>query len=125
MQPAEKYKPQIVGIVPWEKIEDHYRNLIEHHNWPLHGMLSLVNSIRNSLLEKTLYGYISHDELLITIYNPAEWNRETLHIRLDPVSLLWHFHYQPKPYQPPERKKLVSHDGGIAQFNEYVKALKW
>lgn len=125
MKPVEKYKPQTARPVPWVEIEEHYRNLVEDYNWPIQSMLDLVRYIRRTHLEERLYAYTSHDELVVTIYDIPEWNREALHIHLDPVSLIWKFHYLPKPYESPEGERSYPEQEGISKFVKYIETLKW
>ncbi|MDN3580701.1 hypothetical protein [Mucilaginibacter flavus] len=73
-KPTIKYKPQTARVVPWQQIEVYYQDLISH-DLQLQSMLSLVQFIRNSNLEKKLFAYTSMHKLVVTIYEVPEWNR--------------------------------------------------
>ncbi|RWY53731.1 hypothetical protein [Mucilaginibacter gilvus] len=117
--------PNSTKIVSWDKIESRYLNLIEKYGWSLNGMLSLVRFIRSNDLHERLFAYTSLDTLIITIYYPAEWHRETLHIRLDQVTQTWLFQYFPKPYEVVEFERAYPVEQGVEKFANYIKLLKW
>ena len=79
MSKVPKYKSRSVKIVPWETIEQRYIDLISH-SWCVEPVLALVQFIRNNGYNERLFGYTSLDRLIITIYSPAEWQRESLTI---------------------------------------------
>jgi hypothetical protein len=92
MEPIQKYKPQYAKIVPWEKIEERFTDLSESGS-VLECMLALVKFIRNNGYANRLYEYTSMHKLIVTIYDPAEWNRESLHIEIYHNSRQWYFQY--------------------------------
>jgi hypothetical protein len=124
MKPVEKYKPQIVKVAQWQQIEEYYTDLISH-GWELESMLSLIRFIRNNNLDKRLFAYTSLDKLVLTIYNPAEWHRESLHIEFERNLKKWHFEYHPKPNGPIEAERYYSEEDGINKFCQYIEWLKW
>jgi len=121
MKPIEKYKAQTAKVVTWEEIEEKYANL----GLPFRSMLLLVKFIRNNQIDKRLFAYTSMHKLVVTIYDPPEWNRESLHIEFNPYSKIWHFEYRPKPFEPSEAERYYPEEAGINKFCKYIELLKW
>jgi len=113
-----------VKIVPWEEIEDRYKDLIAH-NWLVEPMLNLVQFIINNGYDQKLYGYTSLDRLVITIYDPAESHRESLHIQFNQHTRQWHFEYHSKPYERVEKERYYTEEQGIEKFCQFIEWLKW
>ena len=124
MHILQKYRPQNAIIVPWNKIEEHYDDLISY-GWRGEPILSLVKFIQTENLDKRLFAYTSMDMLIITIYNPAEWNREALHIEFNNYSRRWHFEYFPKPNEPTEMERYYPEELGITKFCQFIEMLRW
>jgi hypothetical protein len=124
MKTLQKHKPQTAKIVPWEEIEKRYIDLISN-GLKLESILALVQFIRTNQLDKRLFAYTSMAKLVITIYNPAEWNRESFHIQFNPHSKKWHFEYYPRPYDPTEAERYYPEEEGINKFCRYIELLKW
>jgi len=124
MKTLKKYKPQMIKIGPWEQIEAHYMSLISY-GWKLESMVSLIRFIRNNGLDKRLFAYTSLDKLVVTIYDPAESNRETLNIQFDRNNKKWHFEYSPKPFEPVEMERYYPEEDGIKKFCQFIEWLKW
>jgi hypothetical protein len=124
MAAIRKPKSRTATIVPWDKIEEKYKSFISN-GWELENMLSLIRFIRCNEYHKRLFAYTSMDKLIVTIYNPAEFHREELHIELVPQLKQWHFEYFPKPDSPSEAKNNYPEDEGINKFCSYIDHLKW
>lgn len=117
-------KPQLVKIVPWEEIEERYRELIAHH-WRIEPMLQLVEYIQASGMDKRLFAYMSVDRLIVTIYNPAEWNNEALRIQFKQRDQQWRFEYLPKSFEQVEMERFCAENEGIDKFLQFIDWLKW
>lgn len=121
---SRKYKPQTACVVPWQQIEAYYQDLISS-GLHLQSMLSLVQFIKNSGLDKRLFAYTSMHKLVVTIYEIPEWNREALHIELNYLTKKIHFEYRPEPYASIEAKRCCTEEDTITKFNQYINWLKW
>lgn len=125
MKSSQAYNPTIRKTMPWDKIEQYYVNLISH-GFELESMLSLVKHIKKDYPEGRLFGYIYLlEKLAVTIYNPAEWHRENLHIEFNRNNRRWHFEYFPKPFEPSEHEKYYDEPEGIEKFDQFINWLKW
>jgi len=124
MNPAKIYTPQTARVVPWDKIEEYYADLV-NHGLTLQSMLSLVRFIRENGFDKRLYAFTSMHKLVISIYDPPEWNREALHIEFDMYSKKIHFRYYPKPFRMTEAENFYPEEDVIPRFSRYMSHLKW
>lgn len=111
-------------VVPWPKIEAFYEDLVSC-GLPFHSLLSLVQFIVNSGLDKRLFAYTSMHKLVITIYDVPEWNREALHIEFNHHTKKVSFQYFAKPFMPIEAERIYAEKDIIAKFNQYINWLKW
>jgi hypothetical protein len=68
---------------------------------------------------------LAREILTVTIYNPAEWDRETFYIEFDNQNQRWHFWYRSKPNEPIEAERYYSKEDGIEKFYQYIDWLKW
>jgi len=93
--------------------------------FPYESMLALIRFIRKGNLDKKLFAYTSMHNLVVTIYNPAELGRETLHITLNVNNMRWRFEYRPKPFEPSEMIRYCDDDELIVTFYKYINRLKW
>lgn len=98
-----KYKPQTAKAHPWDEIENFYIDL-NKNGWNNESIIKLVQHIKHTNLSSRLFAYTSHDKLVISIYNPIEWNREALYIEF-------------------ERK--YDADKGIEKFDNFIKMINW
>jgi hypothetical protein len=124
MNALRKDRPWTAKIVPWEEIGKFYVDLVLK-GLKLQSMVNLIKHIQNSDLKNRLHAYTSVHKLVVTIYDPAETNREALHIELNPKTMRWHFEYFPKPYEPSEMIRYCDEDELINRFDKYVEWLKW
>jgi hypothetical protein len=88
-------------------------------------MFSLIQHIISSGLSNRLYGVISLDRLILSIYDQIEIHREALHVRFDIASEKWEFKYFSVPYKPPEFERSYERDKGIEKFNAFIKMINW
>lgn len=109
---------------PWDDIEAHYLDLISR-GWNHHRLLGLVTHIKSSKLGERLYGCTSLDKLIISIYDPIEWNREALHIEFDRNNQSWHFKYRSRSDVKPELEKQYGADEGLEKFDKFISMVKW
>jgi hypothetical protein len=106
----------------WDSIINTYKSIDENSYLK---MIELVSYIKNSDFKNKLFGTTSLTKLIISIYNPMQFNRETLHIDFDPNSNKWHFQYFSLPFQDPEFIRTYDSNDGIRKFNQIIKFLKW
>ena len=120
-----KYKPFQTNAISWEDIEHFYNDLISK-GWPLEAIIPLVQYIMNdNNLNQKLFPMTSLDKLIISIYNPIEWQRETLHIHYEKEKNLWNFKYYPYPYQKVEHERNYSGELLVEKFQNYINMLGW
>ncbi|MBX2956290.1 MAG: hypothetical protein KF846_09045 [Cyclobacteriaceae bacterium] len=120
-----RYKPQTAKARPWDDIEEHYVDL-NKHGWGHERLLELVKRIKSSGLRDRLFAYTSIDKLVVSIYDPIEWNREALHIQFDRQNQRWTFEYYAKPPgTKPESERQYSSDLGIDKFFKFIEGIKW
>ena len=124
MKPILKYKPKTVQIRPWEEIEKSYIDLVSH-GFDFDSILGLIKFIRNNSFEDRLFGYTSLEKLIITIYNPAEWHRESLHVGFDRHTKRWQFEYYSKPGEPIGFERYYSEEIGLEKFSQFIEWIKW
>jgi len=76
-----KYNKQTAKARSWDDIEEDF---IKWFNGVYkENIAKLIQSIKSSGLTDRLYAYTSMDKLVVSIYDPIEWNREALHITFD------------------------------------------
>jgi hypothetical protein len=88
-------------------------------------LLELTRHIKTSKLADRLYGSTSMDKLVISIYNPLDYQKESLHIQFDLGSKKWHFEYHAIPYQKPEFVRTYKEEIGIEKFDNFIKMINW
>ena len=119
-----KYKPQTAKVRPWDKIEEHYVDL-NRHGWKHDRLLDLVRHIRSTELHNRLFAYTSMDKLVVSIYDPIEWNREALHIEFDTRNQRWDFKHISRPNEKPEFERQYQAELGIDKFDKFISMIKW
>lgn len=125
MKTNRTYRAQTAKARDWTEIESHYLDLI-NHGWKHERMLGLVRWIKQSELSERLYGYTSMDELVISIYNPVEWNREALHVSYNQLDKWTFEYYAMPPSQKPEFVRSYESEQGIKKFKDLVEnKIKW
>jgi hypothetical protein len=124
-QMTTKYKPRTQKIKSWDDLDKYYVDL-NNHNWGHDRLLGLVRHIKNSGLGSRLTGSITMlDKLIVSIYDPIEWDREALHIEFDRHNNNWIFKYYSRPNEKPEFERKYNADLGIEKFDNFVSMIKW
>jgi hypothetical protein len=119
-----KHKPQITKARPWDEIERHYVDL-NKHGWGHDRLLELVRHIKSTGLKDRLFAYTSMDKLVVSIYDPIEWNREALHIEFDRHNQRWNFRYISRLNEKPEFERQYNPELGLEKFDKFVAMIKW
>ena len=97
MNKSRKYHPWNAKAQSWEFIENRFEE-----DWPDHtSMLKLIQHIRNSELEDKLFGSTSMDKLVVSIYDPVDYRKESLHITFNLFKSEWKFEYIAMPFDNP------------------------
>lgn len=107
----------IVPAKTWDDIESFFQDEPE--------MLSLIRHIRTTHLADRLYGIVSLDKLIISIYDPLEMDKEALHVRFDGHSGMWSFTYYAVPFKEPEFVRSYERSAGIDKFDSFIKMINW
>ncbi|MFN0213382.1 MAG: hypothetical protein ACKVT2_03935 [Saprospiraceae bacterium] len=116
-----KYKPLISKSQAWDSIENQFSEWGEKH----FKMLELVQHIKNSTLSNRIFGSTSMDKLVVSIYDPIEYEKESLHVIFDLHSNKWHFKYFAMPFQSPEFVRIYDSEKGIEKFDNFINMIKW
>jgi hypothetical protein len=119
-----KHKPQTAKARPWDDIEEHYIDL-NKHGWGHHRLLDLVRHIKSTGLKDRLFACTSMDKLVVSIYDPLEWDREALHIEFDRQNQCWNFKYLSRPNEKPEFERQYNAEFGLDKFDKFVSMIKW
>ena len=121
---TKKYKPPTAKARSWDDIEYHYVDL-NKQGWGHDRLLELVRHIKSTGLKDRLYAYTSLDKLVVSIYDPIEWDREALHIEFDRLSQRWDFKYISRPNDKPEFERKYNAELGLEKFDKFVSMIKW
>lgn len=114
------YKPRIIKTKDWNSIEEYYASFQNYAPFT-----ELIKHIRTSGLSNRLFAFTSVQTLIIGIYDPLEWDRETLHIELDPYNRFWKFKYYSQPFSKAEYVQKYPLKQGIEKLNTFIKIIKW
>lgn len=118
-----KYRPKLCKIRSWNEIEQDFNECFgEQYRTTI---AELVRHINTSGLADRLFGVMSMDKLVIGIYDPVEWDRETLHVTFDTRKKEWHFVYHAMPFRPPEFVRTYPVEKGIGKFDNFVQIIGW
>jgi len=120
-----EYKPWLAKAESWDVLEDKY---IQHLSDSRLKMLELIRHIKNSDLSHRLFGATSimgEGKLMVSIYNPIDIRKETLHIRFNQTEMKWYFEYYAMPFEEPEFVRIYAEDKGIEKFDAFIKRVKW
>lgn len=118
-----KYRPKNCKAQPWNEIESHFdTGLGEQHKT---NIAELVRHIKSVGFADRLFGIISLNRLVVSIYDPIEWDRETLHIAFDAYKSEWHFVYFAMPFRSPEFTRTYPPEKGIRKFDNFIKMIGW
>ena len=123
----QKYQQLTTRVMSWKEIEEKYIDLIAY-GWELENMLGLVKSIQQEAFAERIYGFVSmmsYETLIVSIYNPIDLHRETLHVSFDSKRKRWHFEYHPKHHLPIEMERYYGEEIGMLKFRQFIDWLKW
>jgi hypothetical protein len=119
-----KHKPQTAKARSWDEIEEHYVEL-NKKGWGHGPLLDLVRHINAGGLKDRLFACTSLDKLVVSIYDPIEWDREALHIEFDRQNQRWDFKYISRPNEKPEFERQYDAELGLGKFDKFVSTMKW
>ncbi len=122
MKPIRKYQPWNAKAQSWEFIENRY---IEDWRGKHSRLLELVRHIKNTDLKNRLYGSTSMDKLVVSIYDPLDYRKESLHITFDLWTKKWNFEYIAMPFNEPEFVRTYDEELGIEKFDSFIDLIKW
>jgi hypothetical protein len=111
-------------VQTWKEVEEHYIKLDaagQGHD----KMLGLARHIASADYSNRIYALTSLDKLIVGIYNPMEFERETLHIVFDRDKQKWHFTYFSMPFMPPAFQREYDSEEGIEKFDDFIKVAVW
>ena len=121
MNKSRKYHPWNAKAQSWEFIENRFEE-----DWPDHtSMLKLIQHIRNSELEDKLFGSTSMDKLVVSIYDPVDYRKESLHITFNLFKSEWKFEYIAMPFDNPNFIRTYDEQLGIEKLEKFIKMIKW
>jgi len=111
-------------VEPWNEIEEFFIKFFEgNYN---DSMALLVKHIITTGLSSRLFAYTSMNRLIISIYDPIEWNREALHIFFNTHTKKWNFAYYSKPFQTTNTfRRQYERTQGIEKFDAFIKMVGW
>ncbi|SFT81314.1 hypothetical protein SAMN05216474_2484 [Lishizhenia tianjinensis] len=116
------YHPRLSEAKTWDYIEKRYiANWQDVHE----RLVELIRHIKSSDYKDRLYGSTSMDKLVISIYNPIDYDKEVLHITFDTWTRKWNFKYFAMPFQKPQFVRTYDEEQGIEKFDNFIKMLKW
>jgi len=123
---SQKYRPLTQNIITWDKIEKYYLDQISS-GFNRGNILALISYIQNNDIGKRVFGCTSFlgERLIVTIYNPAEWRRESLFIQYNIHTERWCFEYYPKPYEASEMIRYCDNNELVNRFCKFIEWLKW
>ena len=119
---TRKYHPWNAKAQSWEFIENRY---LTDWNDKHFRLLELVRHIKGSDLANRLFGSTSMDKLVVSIFDPLDYRKESLHITFDLYSNKWHFEYFAMPFQDTEFVRTYDAEKGIEKFDNFIKMIKW
>ena len=109
----------------WQDLEDYYVE-VNQNGFGHDRLLELIRYIKHNPVSQRIYGSVFMlDNLILSIYNPIEWDREALHIMFDKPSQKWIFEYFAKPNERPEFKRQYRAELGIEKFDQFVQMIRW
>ena len=122
MKPLQKHYSLPVKAQSWDYIENRFlTDWGDKHT----RLLELVRHIKNSDLSQKLFGSTSMDKLVVSIYDPLDYRKESLHITFDLFDKKWKFLYYAKPFGEAEFVRTYDEDKGIEKFDNFIKMIKW
>lgn len=116
--------PLMIQPRSWQDIEDFYVDLT-NQGWKHERFVELIQHIRATKLADRLFACTSMYKLLVSIYNPIELQRETLHLTFDIHEQLWHFCYYAVPMREAEFQRRYSAELGVEKFEQFISMIRW
>jgi hypothetical protein len=111
-------------VKSWDYIIDFYKGAVKNGlNQTL--MLNLVSDIASNKVSEKLFPRISLLRLVISIYEPIEPFRESIHIEFDPIANLFKFTYYSLPFQDPTFVRLYSPKDATTKFFQFIEWINW
>ncbi|MCU0239888.1 MAG: hypothetical protein MUC29_10640 [Pyrinomonadaceae bacterium] len=117
------YIPETAKTLPWTEIEDYFS--INFNGVFKNSFAKLVNHIIISKKSERLFAYTSMDKLIISNYEPIEWNRDSLHITFNLSEQKWTFEYFSKPFKKAEFVRTYALEDGIEKFDKFIEMIRW
>ena len=108
----------------WEEIEAVYLDLLKH-GWKHEKMVELVRHIKSAPYSNRIFGITSLDKLILSIYNPIEMFKESLHISFDTHKMKWDFKYHSIPFKKPEFERVYPEEKGIEKLDSFIDMIRW
>ena len=108
----------------WDEIEAVYLDLLQQ-GWKHDRMLELVKHIKNSHYSNSIFGTTSLDTLILSVYDPIEPGKETLHITFDRINNIWNFRYHAVPFKGVEFERTYPESKGIEKLDYFIKIIRW
>ena len=109
----------------WNSILQHYNSLLDN-KLGVQPMIDLVKHISTSYSDR-LFGCISLDKLIVSIYEEIDWRAEALHIKFEQGTKQFHFSYYGghTETKQPEWRRIYEADLGVEKFDQFVKMINW
>jgi len=122
MKTTRKYQPWNSKAQSWDYIENRYLE-----DWKVRHsrLLELVRHIKNTDLKNRLFGSTSMDKLVVGIYDPLDYRKESLHITFDLSAKRWNFEYIAMPFDGPEFVRNYDEELGVEKFDSFINMIKW
>jgi hypothetical protein len=109
---------------PWDAIEAHFLDLIEH-GFKHERFVELIRHVKSSGLSQRIYGVTSLDRLLIGATENIDFDKDNLHITFDREKEEWSFEYYSIPYRQPEYSRKFPAEDGCRRLDRFIKMIGW
>ena len=122
MNSTNKYIPTLSKAQSWEYLLNRYQSEFEGQ---FSFYVELVNHILKSEIHNRIYAVSSMNKIIISVYELIDFQREALHISLNPASHKLSFTYFSKPNIDPEFERCYDVKDGVPKFDQFVEMLNW
>jgi hypothetical protein len=123
MDSTGMYSPLLIKARPWGELQVYFDEQLDGQNSG--AMAMLIKHIISSGLNKRVFGISSLDRIVISIYDPIQFDRESLHIAFDTVTQTWCFKYFSMPFKEAEWTRTYPKELGILKFDALIGLLRW
>lgn len=65
------------------------------------------------------------DKLVLSVYDPIDYQKEALHITFNINTNTWTFNYIALPFSDPEFVRTYSANKGIEKLDKFIKMINW